>query len=89
MFDQVFQNLATTGPLAAILGAAVIVLWRRLNEEIARNATVEENLRKEFAAHLKAENDRHAAEEDLLRKEALSILKRLTGALRGDNEQPS
>ncbi len=80
MLDQLLNTLLQNGPLAAVLAAAVIMLWRKneakdveLQAERARNAAAET-----------AERERHATEEKVLQDKLLEVMRLLASSVKGD-----
>ena len=70
---RIFESLVAAGPLALLLGVAVLKLWQANQAERERHAAAE-----------KAERDRHEAQEDVLVQKYIALVEKLTTVMRGD-----
>lgn len=78
MLDTVIQHLAASGPMALVMGVAVVQLWKANKEERDRHAKQEDDLR---AAH---ENERRA-----LNSQLFDVVMKLTRAMRKESSGES
>lgn len=89
--DQVLPALATSGPLALVLGVAVAVLWKKIQSQEAKIDAIQKANSDRLDAIAKAHEYRFDALqkgcEDKITKlngELISTVRELAGAIRGD-----
>ena len=64
MFERILENLATAGPLASVLAAAVWVLWKKLGKKEKQIARLNRTQRKFFAEIAGMEWEEEEEEDD-------------------------
>lgn len=88
--DEIWKQLAASGPLALVLGVAVWALWRKVNDLAGKLESATENYTKRLETQTEASTKRedelrkgYEAREDALRKENRSLWQEINNTLKG------